>query len=117
MNAINIAAMPAITNAVQPIFILKAKSCNHLFTPHYANGAAIANEMQTRMIKSFVSKETILDTEAPRTFLTPISFTRCCAANVISPQRPRQEISIVSTENILKRLYNLASSLYKASSR
>src|SRR5687768_18236676 len=63
INAINMAAVPAITNAVQPICILNAKSCNHLFTPQYANGAAIAIEMQTMIKKSFVSNDTILETE------------------------------------------------------
>ena len=30
INAIKIAVAPAIKNAVHPIFILNAKSCNHL---------------------------------------------------------------------------------------
>src|SRR4026209_204768 len=41
INAIRIAAAPPIKKAVQPIFILNAKSCNHLLIPQYANGIAI----------------------------------------------------------------------------
>ena len=84
--------------------------------PQYANGTAITMAMPTNMMKSFASIETRFGTEAPRIFLIPISFTRCCAANVISPHRPRQDISIAKTENILKRLNNLISDLYNASS-
>ena len=115
IRAINIAATPAMINAAQPICIRYAKSCSHLCIPSHANGTAITIEINTRMIKSFVRSETISGTEAPNTFLTPISFTLCCAAYVINPHKPRQDISMANAEKILKRLYNLTSDLYNAS--
>ena len=36
----------------------------------------------------------IFDTDAPNTLRTPISFVRCAAVKVASPNKPRQEMKI-----------------------
>ncbi len=75
-NARSTAANPARMNTSQPIFILYAKSCSHLFMKYQASGDAIMIAMTTSFKKSFDSKLRIFETVAPNTFRTPISFVR-----------------------------------------
>jgi len=53
-------------------------------------------EISTNTTKSLESKFHTLNTEAPNTFLIPISFVRCSATNEANPNKPRQEIIIAS---------------------
>ena len=76
-NAINIEANPASANTHHDKFVRYAKSCSHLSIPYHASGAAITNAINTSFIKSIDNKLTILETLAPSTFRTPISFV-CC---------------------------------------
>ena len=48
--------------------------------------------INTRMMNSLDIYLTTLATDAPRTFLIPISLVRCSAVNEDSPNIPRQEI-------------------------
>src|SRR6187401_437468 len=73
-NAINNADAPASINIHQPMFTLNAKSRNHVFIAHHANGKAMAPDNKISLRKLFDNNSTILEIEAPRTFLTPISF-------------------------------------------
>jgi hypothetical protein len=50
------------------------------------------NAIKTNIKKSFESIATTLLTEAPITFLIPISFCLFCAVNAARPNKPRQEI-------------------------
>ena len=68
---------PHTANTHQLIEVRYAKSSSHLFIAHHASGAAIINASITNCKKSFDSKVTICETDAPNTFLTPISFTLC----------------------------------------
>ena len=67
-------------------------------------GTAIRKEMPIRPIKSLESKFQTLNTDAPNTFLTPISFLRCSATNDAKPNKPRQEITMA---NMAKKLASL----------
>src|SRR6187401_1101998 len=89
-NAINKADAPASINIHQPMFTLNAKSRNHVFIAHHANGKATILESKMSLRKLFDNNRTIPDTEAPKTFLTPISFVRWIVANMVSPNKPRQ---------------------------
>jgi hypothetical protein len=95
-NAINNANAPAIKNIHQLIFILYAKFCNHLSMISHANGEAMNNAIATSFRKSFENKITMLATLAPSTLRTPISFVRCSALNVASPNKPRHEIRMAT---------------------
>ncbi len=55
-----------------------------------ANGVAIKKDSKTNRKKSIDNNVTMPDTEAPSTFLIPISLTLLTAANVDRPKRPRQ---------------------------
>src|SRR5207344_2791658 len=57
------------------------------------NGTAIRKEMITSITKSRESRFQTLKTEAPSTFLTPISFLRCSATKDVNPNRPRHDIT------------------------
>lgn len=100
-NAMIIANAPANANIHHWILILYAKSCNHLFIRYHVNGVAMTMEITTSLIKSPDNSVTMLPMEAPKTFLTPISLILCCAAKVANPNRPRQDIRMEITVNVL----------------
>src|SRR5688572_14535582 len=60
---------------------------------YQAMGTATNIEMTINFKKSLVNIIAILFTDAPNTFLIPISFTFCVAACNINPYRPKQAIS------------------------
>src|SRR6185312_1277964 len=90
---------PASTNTHQEIVVRYVYLCNQCCRKYRATGIATAHEMITRLIQSFDNIFQILNTLAPNTFLTPISFVLCSAINVARPNKPRQEINIASTQN------------------
>src|SRR4030095_12353635 len=94
------------------MFILKAKSFNHIFISHQAIGEAITIAIKTSFTKSFERSAATLETEAPSTFRTPISFVCCETATIVKPNNPRQEIKMRSMENITDKLVNCRSVLY-----
>ncbi len=63
-------------------------------------GVAISMATKTILIKSLDNNPTMLITDAPSTFLTPISLNRCSAANADNPNNPRQAIRIAITVNL-----------------
>ncbi len=63
-------------------------------------------------MNSIENIETIWLTEAPNTFLTPISFTCCSAENIARPNNPRQEINIASAANKTDNLEIMISLVY-----
>ena len=71
---------PAPAKTHQLIAIRYAKSCNHLFMAYHATGKAISQEIIISFKKSLESMPAILPTDAPKTFLMPISLVRCSAA-------------------------------------
>src|SRR5580704_9649171 len=73
--------------------------CNHLYIANQATGAANAKESSTSIRKSLLNNVAIPATEAPNTFLTPISLIRFSAIYVANPNNPRQEINTVSPAN------------------
>src|SRR6185437_4293814 len=64
----------------------------------------------TSNTNSFDIKFQRLNTDAPNTFLIPISLVRCSAINDASPNKPRHEIKTANTENIVARLLVCSSS-------
>ena len=76
-NAINTAVTPATKNIHQFILIRYAKSFSHSCMKYQASGAAMIKERNTNFKKSIDNKLTIFETEAPMTFLIPISLVRC----------------------------------------
>src|SRR5687768_18608943 len=76
IKATSKAAKPAIKNIHQLILILYAKPCSQLCITHHAIGKATILASITSFIKSLDTSISILDIEAPNTFLTPISFVR-----------------------------------------
>ena len=71
-------------NAMSPIKLIKA--------------------INTSFTKSVDSIRTILETEAPNTFLTPISLVRCSAIYVANPNKPRQAIIIANKAKVIATL-------------
>jgi hypothetical protein len=60
-----------------PNLILNTKFSSHLFMPNQAIGAAIKNATTMSMTNSFEKRNTILEVDAPNTFLTPTSLVFC----------------------------------------
>src|ERR1700744_647329 len=86
----------------QLILVRKAKLCSHLFITYHAIGKAITEAMITSFIKSVESMVTTLLTEAPNTFLIPISFMRRSPVYMASPNTPKKATMSdrpVNTEN------------------
>src|ERR1700741_1289709 len=81
---------PAMTKMYQPIEILYAKSCNHLFIKYHDIGAAIINAITTSFKKSLDKSFIIVVNDAPNTFLIPISLVRFSADNAANPNKPKQ---------------------------
>ncbi len=80
---------PVTINTSQPIFIRYAKSWSQLCIKYHARGDAINSAIAISFTKSFDNKLMILVTDAPNTFLIPISLVRFTAARVAKPNKPR----------------------------
>ena len=61
----------------------------------------MAFETRSRRTKSFEILVTMLMTEAPRTFLIPISLVRCSEMKEAMPNSPRQDMNIASAVKYL----------------
>ena len=70
------AATPATKNVIQWSSIWYANSLSHWFIKKYASGQAITFAITMTKKNCFKIKLTILTTDAPRIFRTPISFVR-----------------------------------------
>ena len=68
--------IPAKMNVRDFNSILYAKFCSHAFIAYQDNGQAIMLASKTHFVKSLVSSNKTLDTEAPKTLRIPISFVR-----------------------------------------
>src|SRR6185503_15518464 len=91
-NVISITDSPAITNTKGVMLMRYAKPCSQLCIIHHDTGNAINKEMPTSFKKSFDNIVVMLVTDAPTTFLIPISFLLFCAVKAAKPNKPRQEI-------------------------
>src|SRR6185312_3487871 len=109
VNAIN----PASKKVHHSIFMLKAKSCSHLYIAYQPTGTAIINANKTSCIKSLDSKVVIFTILAPKTFLMPISLTRCETENEIKPNNPIQAIKMVSNDMYWNNEFIFCSPVYK----
>src|SRR5688500_16175087 len=67
-------------------------------------------EIVTSNTNSLESNFHKVNTDAPNTFLTPISLVLCSATNEASPYNPRHEMKIASTAKMVVRLPILSSS-------
>jgi hypothetical protein len=74
---------------------------------------AISTAMSTSNTKSFDMSKEMLCTLAPNTFLTPISFMRCCVINNTIASKPVQESTMAIIAAILKRIDIVFSSTYQ----
>jgi hypothetical protein len=83
-----------------------------LFIAHQAIGKAITEEIRISRIKLFDRIAVILKTDAPSTFLIPISFMRCSALKAANPNNPMQPIKMAMIVNIQIRLPRFSSALY-----
>src|ERR1700722_13659238 len=79
---------------------------------HQAMGTPTRKETQINCRKSTDNSLTIELTDAPITFLIPISLVRCSALKAARPKRPRQEIMIAITVNELIMRDMMISFLY-----
>ncbi len=70
--------------------MLILKIWSHLFIASQATGKAISVAIVTSFKNSLDSNPTTVCTEAPSTFLTPISFFRRSAVKIDKPNKPRQ---------------------------
>ena len=111
-NAISKDEHAATMNIHQFIVIRYAKSCSHLFIKYQATGNASTEAINVSFTKSLDNNVTTLGTEAPNTFLTPISFVLFSAMNALKPNKPKQAMKIESAANTLKMLPNLFSERY-----
>src|SRR5688572_7902 len=84
---------PAAANIHAEIEVWYAKFSNQLLIIYHAMGTAINIEMKINLKKSFDNITAMPFTDAPNTFLIPISFTFCVAACKINPYNPRHAIS------------------------
>src|SRR5204862_54507 len=114
------ARKPVEINIHALILMRYAKSLSQLFIAYHATGEARINAITTSLIKSFESNNTRLDTDAPNTFLTPISLNRCCAVYADNPNNPKQASTIaipakrfMTVPSLISELYNLLSSSSK----
>src|SRR6266496_3226211 len=98
------AAIDAVRKITQSAFTLYAKLLSQLSIANHAIGTAITTAININLVNPVDNRYTTLNTEAPNTFLTPISFVRCSAINADKPYNPIQEIKIASIANTLKRL-------------
>ena len=73
-NDITIHNRPDMTNTHHSIPTRYEYPWSHVFIAYQAMGVAMIIDIMTRMRKSFESKVVIFITEAPKTFLIPISF-------------------------------------------
>ncbi len=76
--------------------------------------------INTSFKKSLERSVVMPDTDAPKTFLIPISFTLCSVTNAARPNKPRQAMIMASTVMLKNIFSNLCSALYnlaKVSSR
>src|SRR5437764_15464222 len=91
-----------------------AKLCNHSVAAHHEIGIAISNAIHINPRKSFESIATTLLTDAPITFLMPISFCLFCAVNAARPNKPRQEIRTAMPAKYFDKAAIRSSDAYKA---
>ena len=113
-TAIITASKPVAINIHALILVRYAKSLSQLFVAYHAMGEARINAITTSLIKSFESNNTRLETDAPNTFLTPISLNRCCTVYADSPNNPKQASAIaipakrfMTVPSLISALYNL----------
>jgi hypothetical protein len=111
-NAIINERNPARTNIHQLIFIRYAKSRNQLCMTNHAIGEAITKAIITSLMKSLDNNKTILDTDAPNTFLMPISLVRCDVANNDNPNKPRHAMRIAKQAKTANTFQKRRSLLY-----
>ena len=93
INAIAIAINPGNASIHHSIFIRYAKSSSQVFIANQATGMAMIVAMATNCIKFLPNIIVTEATEAPNTFLIPISFTRCAVVKITRPSKPRQAIT------------------------
>src|ERR1043165_7219358 len=84
---------------VQCILVRKAYPSNHLPIVIQANGTAITNAITSSTANSLYNNLKILNTDAPNTFLMPISLVRCIVVNEARPNKPKQATNIANTVN------------------
>ena len=60
--------------------------------------------INTHFMNSFISNEAMFDTEAPMTFLMPISFVRCSAIKEAKPNKPRHAMNTASIVKLFMSL-------------
>ena len=89
-----------------------AKPCSQLFISHHDTGKANSNEIKINRKKSADSMVVIFITDAPITFLTPISFLLFCAVKAANPNKPRHEIIIANAAKYFDNADTLVSVLY-----
>src|SRR6185436_17449967 len=106
------AAKPAAANTHQLIVILYAKFSSHELIAYHATGKAMIEAINTKPKNSFDTNTKISGTDAPRTFLTPISFVLLKVANIASPNNPRHATKMANAEKIPKALLNNCSFSY-----
>lgn len=66
---------------------------------YHATGVATSNDITTSVKKSFDNKEVIFNTDAPNTFLIPISLILFSAIYAARPNNPKHDIRIVNPAN------------------
>lgn len=89
-----------------------AKFLNHEFRINHAIGQAIKFDIMRMLKNPFINNVRISETDAPNTFLIPISFVRRIENNEVTAHMPMQLIIIVSMEKIQRKLLRKTSFLY-----
>gem|GEM_PF-2388851 len=95
-----------------PIFTLKAKTSNQLVMEYQIIGTAIINANTTNLANCMVSSNIIFATDAPNTFLIPISLVLFPAVKAARPNSPTQAMMIASMAKIPNILPDVCSDLY-----
>ena len=104
------AAATKNTNGV--MLIRYAKLCSQLCISHHETGKAISNEINTSFKKSLDNMVVMFATDAPITFLTPISFLLFCAVKAARPNKPRHEIRMAKPAKYFYKAATLVSVSY-----
>src|SRR5258707_11441686 len=93
-----------VANIHQDMSVRYSKVCNQLLNANQARGIEMKHERTTTTTKSLESSCHKCATEAPCTFLIPISLVRCSAMYDAMPNRPRQEMTTARVEKKVARV-------------
>ncbi len=96
-TTIKAASSVASIKGADPIVVLYTKFSIQSERKYQVSGRAMALATTSKIINSLISKKETAPTDAPSTFLIPISFDLRSAVNEINPKVPKQAMIMART--------------------